>query len=211
MTQEDEMRINAVAVGQLETNCYIVSDDNTNDAIIIDPGDEPDRVLELAEGLNITHIVLTHAHFDHAGAVAEIKEATGAEIALHAEEAGAYSTVTEQAAFWGFDQGPLPEPDILLDDGDEIRFGSSVLKVLHTPGHGRGCICLLGEGLAFTGDTVFRGSVVMTDFPGGDMAELRASFRKLMGLPPETRLYPGHGPATTVAEERTGNILSSEL
>jgi hydroxyacylglutathione hydrolase len=205
------VEIKTLAVGPLETNCYIVSDEATREALIIDPGDEPDRIVDFAEGLKVRYIVLTHAHFDHAGAVPELKEATGALIALHPGERAAYFHVSEQAALWGFDAGAMPEPDVILAEGDEIKFGNASLRVLHTPGHSAGGICLLGEGAVFTGDTLFMGSVGRTDFTGGSPEQLRDSFRRLMGLPPETMVLPGHGPATTIGRERTGNILSGEV
>ncbi len=205
------MDIKTLAVGPLETNCYVVSDKTTGEAMVIDPGDEPDRIIELSEGLDVKYIVLTHAHFDHAGAVPELKEATGARIALHPADKEAYSTVTEQAAFWGFQSDPMPEPDIMLAEGDELSLGGITLRVLHTPGHSPGCICLLGGGVLFSGDTLFKGSVGRTDFPGGSIGELKASFRRLLELPPETAVLPGHGPATTIAGERSYNILSGEI
>jgi glyoxylase-like metal-dependent hydrolase (beta-lactamase superfamily II) len=205
------MDIKTLAVGPLETNCYVVSDDATGEAMVIDPGDEPDRIIELSEGLDVKYIVLTHAHFDHAGAVPELKEATGASIALHPADKKAYSIVTEQAAFWGFQSDPMPEPDILLAEGDELNLGGTTFRVLHTPGHSPGCICLVGGGVLFSGDTLFKGSVGRTDFPGGSIGELKASFRRLLELPPETAVLPGHGPATTIAGERSDNILSGEI
>jgi glyoxylase-like metal-dependent hydrolase (beta-lactamase superfamily II) len=102
----------------------------------------------------------------------------------------------------------MPEPDVILGDGDELRVGNTRLRVLHTPGHSAGGICLLGGGALFSGDTLFMGSVGRTDFTGGSMEQLKDSFRRLMGLPPETMVLPGHGPATTIGRERTGNILS---
>jgi glyoxylase-like metal-dependent hydrolase (beta-lactamase superfamily II) len=204
------VNIKTLAVGPLETNCYIVSDEDTGEALIIDPGDEPDRIMDFAEGLKVRYIVLTHAHFDHAGAVPELKEATGAEIALHPGEREAYFFVSEQAALWGFDAGAMPEPDVILGEGDELRVGNTRLRVLHTPGHSAGGICLLGGGALFSGDTLFMGSVGRTDFTGGSMEQLKDSFRRLMRLPPETMVLPGHGPATTIGRERTGNILSGE-
>ncbi len=205
------MDIKTLAVGPLETNCYVVSDEATGEAMVIDPGDEPDRIIELSGGLDVKYIVLTHAHFDHAGAVPELKEATGASIALHPADKAAYSTVTEQAAFWGFQSDPMPEPDIMLAEGDELSLGGTTLRVLHTPGHSPGCICLVGGGVLFSGDTLFKGSVGRTDLPGSSIGELKASFRRLLELPPETAVLPGHGPATTIAGERSYNILSGEI
>jgi glyoxylase-like metal-dependent hydrolase (beta-lactamase superfamily II) len=205
------MNIKTIAVGPLETNCHIVWDEASKLAMVIDPGDEPDRILDYAEGLDIKYIVLTHAHFDHAGAVPEIKQATGAAIAFHPDDTEAYRSVSEQAAFWGFQSDPMPEPDIMLTEGDMLDLGALSFKVLHTPGHSPGCICLLGEGVLFCGDTLFKGSVGRTDLPGGDMELLKASFRRLLELPPKTRVLPGHGPASTISEESRFNLFSGMI
>jgi glyoxylase-like metal-dependent hydrolase (beta-lactamase superfamily II) len=205
------MNLKTLAVGPLETNCHIVWDEATKLAMIIDPGDEPDRIFDYAEGLDIKYIVLTHAHFDHAGAVPEIKQATGAAIAFHPDDMEAYRSVSEQAAFWGFESDPMPEPDIMLTEGDMLDLGELSFKVLHTPGHSPGCICLLGEGMLFCGDTLFKGSVGRTDLPGGDMEQLKTSFRRLLELPPETRVLPGHGPASTISEESRFNLFSGMI
>ncbi len=202
------MNVKTLAVGPLESNCYIVWDDASKLAMVIDPGDEPDRIMDHAEGLDIKYIVLTHAHFDHAGAVPEIKQATGAHIAFHPADMEAYRSVSEQAAFWGFQSDPMPEPDIMLAEGDKLDIGELSFKVLHTPGHSPGGICIFGGGTLFSGDTLFKGSVGRTDLPGGDMEQLKASFRRLLELPPETRVLPGHGPASTIAEESRFNFFS---
>jgi glyoxylase-like metal-dependent hydrolase (beta-lactamase superfamily II) len=205
------MIIKTVPAGPLEANCYIVLDPATKKAMVVDPGDEPDRIEELTRDLDVLYIVLSHAHFDHVGAVAEIKKATGAKLALHEEEVQIYETARDQALFWGYELDPLPEPDLTLKEGDELRVGGLIFRVLHTPGHSPGGICLYGEGVVFTGDTLFAGSVGRTDFPGGDMGRLKASFRRLMGLPEETRVLSGHGPPSTIGEERSGNPFSMEF
>lgn len=202
------MNIKTLAVGPLETNCHIVWGETSKLAMIIDPGDEPDRIMEYAEGLDIKYIVLTHAHFDHAGAVPEIKLATGAHIAFHPADMEAYRSVSEQAAFWGFQSDPMPEPDLMLAEGDKLDIGELSFRVLHTPGHSPGGICLFGEGTLFSGDTLFKGSVGRTDLPGGDMEQLKASFRRLLELPLETRVLPGHGPESTISEESRFNFFS---
>jgi hydroxyacylglutathione hydrolase len=205
------MQIKTLAVGPLETNCYIVWDETTKEAMVVDPGDEPDRILDEAEGLNVKLIALTHAHFDHAGAVPELKEATGAAIAFHPADEAAYRSVSEQAAFWGFQSDPMPEPDVMLGEGDKLSVGALSFEVLHTPGHSPGCVCLVGEGVLFSGDTLFKGSVGRTDLAGGDMNHLKASFRRLMELPPETAVYPGHGPASTIGQELRDNFFAATL
>jgi glyoxylase-like metal-dependent hydrolase (beta-lactamase superfamily II) len=205
------VKIKTLATGPLETNCYIVWDEDTKESIVVDPGDEPDRILDEAQGLAIKHIVLTHAHWDHAGAVPELKGATGAQIAFHPSDDQAYRSVSEQAAFWGFKSDSMPEPDLMLGEGDTLDIGPLSFKVLHTPGHSPGCICLLGEGVLFSGDTLFQGSVGRTDLPGGDLEQLKASFRRLMALPPATIVYPGHGPASTIGQEQKDNFFAATL
>lgn len=206
------MLINVMAVGQLEANCYIVADEGTNEAIVIDPGDEPDRILEQCKDLAVKYIVLTHAHFDHVGAVNEIKDETGAQIVVHKYELEVYASVTEHGRAWGFNLAPLPEPDIIVTEGDKVVFGASSLTVIHTPGHTPGSMCLYAdEGVVITGDTLFAGSIGRTDFPGGSMSQMRASFRKLMGLPETTAVFSGHGSATSIGNEKIGNMFAAEF
>lgn len=205
------MTIKCIPTGQLEANCYIVADEETNIALIIDPGDEPDRILEAAQGLDVQYIVLTHGHFDHLGAVPEIKEHTGAKVAIHEDEIETYKSVAAQGAFWGFKMPEMPAPDMLLNEGDEIEIGEVTFTVIHTPGHSPGSMCLYTKGVVITGDTLFANSVGRTDFPGGSMPKLKTSFRKLMALPDDTGVLPGHGPGTTIKRERTENFFSFEV
>lgn len=203
------MIIKSLVVGQLEENCFIIGDKRTKKAIVIDPGDEPDRIMELIRdnSLDVRYIICTHAHFDHVGAVTDIKKETGARIVVHNDELELYHGARDQAIFWGYELDSLPEPDMMVKDGDEIKVGSLVFKVLHTPGHSPGSICLLGEGIVITGDTLFAGSVGRTDFYGGDTDKLRNSFERLMLLPPETRVLAGHGPNSTIGRESSGNYF----
>lgn len=204
-----EMKIEALEVGPLGANCYIVAD--RGEAIVIDPGDEPDRIMDALRGLKVKYIVLTHAHFDHAAAVPEIKAATGAKIALHEDEMLVYEAARDMAAFWGYDIAPLPPPDLLLREGSEFTVGKLLFVVLHTPGHSPGGISLYGEDVVFTGDTLFAGSIGRTDFPGGDLKKMKASFRKLLSLPDKTRVLAGHGPASTIGREKTQNMFVGEF
>jgi glyoxylase-like metal-dependent hydrolase (beta-lactamase superfamily II) len=209
--REGRMEIRTIPVGPLESNCYIVADEKTGKSIIIDPGDEPDRILEAAGDLDVHYIVLTHAHFDHVGAVKEVKDATGAEVALHEDDVEVYASVRDQAAIWGFNLDDLPSPDVLLKEGDEILFGSLSFTVIHTPGHSPGSICLYGEGVLITGDTLFAGSVGRTDFPGGSLSLLRESFRRIMTLPDSVPVLSAHGAATTIGREKAENMFSAEF
>lgn len=201
------MILKTIAVGPLESNCYVIGDENTKKGMIVDPGDEPDRIMEAVKklGLDVEYIVITHAHFDHVGAIPEVKEATGAKIALHKEDMTLYEAATDQAAFWGYQMDSLPKPDMFLGEGDEIKIGSLSFKILHTPGHSPGGICLFGEGMVVTGDTLFAGSVGRTDFHGGSERRLKESFKRLLDLPENTRVLAGHGPDSTIGTERRDN------
>ncbi|MBI5739716.1 MAG: MBL fold metallo-hydrolase [Nitrospirae bacterium] len=207
------MIIKKLVVGPLQENCYIVGDKKTKQAIVIDPGDESDRVLdEIKEhGLEVSAVVLTHAHFDHIGAAGDIKRATGAKILMHKDDVEAYALARDQAAFWGYSVDDLPQIDRFVDEGDAIEAGGLSFKVMHTPGHSQGAICLYGEGVVFSGDTIFEGSVGRTDFPGGSIEELRKSFRRLIDLPEDTKVFSGHGPDTTIGRERVENFFMNEI
>jgi glyoxylase-like metal-dependent hydrolase (beta-lactamase superfamily II) len=204
--------IKKIIVGTLENNCYLIGDEGSGEIMLIDPGDEPDRILDLVEEnrYKVKYIVFTHAHFDHVAAVTEIKEATEAQIVLHRDDMELYDNAQTQARVWGFEIDPLPKPDVMVAEGDQVEVGALRFQVLHTPGHSRGGICLFGEGVVVTGDTLFAGSVGRTDLHGGDLGQLKQSFSRLMRLPDITRVLPGHGPESTIGKEKTGNFFSSE-
>lgn len=203
------MIIRSLVVGPLEANCFIIGDEDSKKAMVVDPGDEPDRIIDIIkkDGLFVDYIICTHAHFDHVGAVPDIKGNTDAKIVIHKDELEIYRAARDMAAFWGYDIDPLPDPDQLVDEGDEIRLGTLTFKVLHTPGHSPGGISLFGEGVVITGDTLFAGSVGRTDFHGGDMNRLKQSVERLMSLPPEMEVLAGHGPNSTIGKERTENFF----
>ncbi len=201
------MIIERLELGSFAANCYIVGAESSKEGIIIDPGAEADRILKRTEdlGLAVKIVVLTHAHMDHVGAVKEVKEATGAEVAIHADDAGALQRQPPRARFDFSYPPPLP-PDRLLNGGDSIDFGDLHLAVLHTPGHSPGGICLLGDGVVFSGDTLFNFGIGRFDMPGGSGRQLMNSIHtKLMVLPDSTVVYPGHGPETTIGTERQWN------
>ncbi len=207
------MIIKSLVVGPLEVNCYIIGDEETKKAMIVDPGDEPDRIIDLIKEDSLTpvYIFCTHAHFDHVGAVPELKEDTGAKILLHKDEKEIYEAARDMAAFWGYDIPPLPEPDLFVKEGDTIEVGKLNFKVLHTPGHSPGGICLYGNGIVITGDTLFAGSVGRTDFHGGDLNKLKESFKRLLTLPENTEVLPGHGPKSTIGIEKRENFFIEEF
>lgn len=207
------MKIENIVVGALQVNCFIAYDEESREAIVVDPGDEAEKIIRLIEDrkLAVLRIVCTHAHFDHIGAVRKLKEKTGAPVIIHKGDLDIYMRANKQGALWGFQIAQPPEPDMYVHDGDEIAVGRFCFQVLHTSGHSPGGICLYGEGVIFTGDTIFAGSVGRTDFPGGSMAELRKSFSRIIALPNETRIFPGHGPLTTVKNEREDNFFVHEL
>ncbi len=201
------MILKKLVVGPLASNCYIVGSESNKEGMIIDPGDEAEVILRNVKdsGLEIRSIVLTHGHIDHIGALKEVKEATGAEVAIHADDAQALQENSVSAMFGLSYPTPLP-PDRLLKGGASIDIGDLHFQVLHTPGHSLGCICLLGEGVVFSGDTLFNYGIGRADLPGSNYSQLMNSIHtKLMTLPDNTTVYPGHGPDTTIGTERRGN------
>jgi hydroxyacylglutathione hydrolase len=202
-----------IPVGPLQANCIVVADEASKKAMIVDPGDEPDRITGIISdrGLAVEFIVFTHGHFDHMGVVSDIKDRTGARVAIHRDELELYKGARDMAAMWGHELDNPPDPDILLSDGDRLAVGELSFSVLHTPGHSPGGICLYGENIVITGDTLFKGSIGRTDFYGGDMGKMKQSFRRLMELPEDTVVLPGHGPTTTIGREKRENMFAEEF
>ncbi len=207
------MRTTRLVLGELDTNCWIVSDDSDGPAIIIDPADDAEAILDAVGERIVAMIALTHGHFDHIGAARALVERTGAPLAAH-ELDGASVTTAEGSggARFGFTT-TAPEPTVLLADGECFSAGKLGFTVLHTPGHTPGGICLLAEdgtgpAQLFSGDTLFAGSVGRTDFPGGDARALARSIaEKLATLPADTVVHPGHGADTTIERERRVNFF----
>ena len=204
------MILRALELGMLASNCYIVGSEATKEGMIIDPGAEGDVILEHTRELELDTklIVATHAHIDHVGALRAVKEATGAAFAIH--EADANEKVMQgMARMLGAitrSLSPPPKPDRLLKEGDTIEIGDLSFTVIHTPGHSPGGISIYGHGVVFTGDTLFNFGIGRTDFPGCSYETLMDSINsKLMTLPDETIVLPGHGPHTTIGIERQYN------
>jgi len=189
-------------------NCFILGCEDTREAVVIDPGDDADQILMILarEKLTVKYLINTHGHFDHVGANRRMKEVTGAKLAIHPDDVPMLSELSRSAASFGLSAENSPEPDLLLHDKDTVRFGNITLTVIHTPGHSRGGIALYTPGHLFAGDTLFAGSIGRTDLPGGDYDTLIASIkRKLLVLPDDTVVYTGHGPETTIADEKRMN------
>ncbi len=202
------MIIERLVVGMLDCNCYLAGCEDTKVGIVIDPGGDAPAVLDRIEqlGLNIKYILNTHGHIDHIAANRPVKEATGAQIAIHRDDA--QWLITDQgdyARMLGV-LSPGPPADVLLDEGDQVEFGNESLQVIHTPGHSLGGISLVGDGLVFCGDTLFAMGVGRVDLPGGSWETLMHSIKtRLFSMPDDTTVYTGHGSPTTVGREKGFN------
>ncbi len=203
------IKIEALTVGPLEVNCYVVGCDKHNLGAVIDPGDSAKRILAIIKdnGWKLTHIINTHAHFDHVGANGKVKEATGARIILHKSDLPVLTSrhTIDMANYMGVDISP--DPDDFMRDGETIEICPCIrFEVLHTPGHSPGGVCLLLGDALFSGDTLFRLSIGRSDIPGGSMDTLMVSIKtKLFPLPNELKVYPGHGEETTIGFEKANN------
>ncbi len=199
-----------LTVGLLEVNCYILGDEETKEAVVIDPGGDEDEILEVLKynKFNLKLIIDTHGHFDHVDANQPLKAATGAKIAIHEADAGMLDKPSAEAMFFTGNRLRTSQADILLKENDILTFGQYRLKVLHTPGHTPGGISLVLEDhpYVYVGDLLFAGSIGRTDFPGGSYDALITAVRtKIFPLGDNYSVYPGHGPVTTVAQERQYN------
>jgi hydroxyacylglutathione hydrolase len=204
------MKYKTVVVGPLETNCYLVYSEETRECAVVDPGADPERIfLEIAEDeLRPILVINTHGHIDHIGANKDIKDKFNVPICIHRADQAMLgkSQQLELSLFLGAKDSP--PADRFIADGDEIRIGRDILRVLHTPGHSPGSISLLGDGFLLSGDTLFFEGVGRTDLPGGSQKQLEQSIReKIMTLSDETVVLPGHGPLTTVGQERANNAF----
>jgi len=204
---DGEMWMERLIVGPLQVNCYIAADDEGK-AVVIDPGGNAERILAVIDekDLSVEHIVNTHAHFDHILGVEEVRRATDADFLIHKEEAAVLDTAKELSRSYMGYKVEFPEVGGCVEDGDAVRAGDLHFQVLFTPGHTPGGISLLVEDIVFTGDTLFAGGVGRTDLPGGSWERLMDSIRhRLLPLGDALKVYPGHGPLTTIGKERRSN------
>ncbi len=200
-----------IPVGMLQCNCYVLGDESTGEAVVIDPGDDIERVQQVLERQNLTpkYLVATHAHIDHVGGLEKLAHATGAAVLMHQADLPLYQNLATQAAWLGMRPPEIIEIDQFLREGDSIRWGTRSLQVLHTPGHSPGSLSLLMPGddqRLFSGDTLFQSSIGRTDLWGGSYDQiLRSIESKLLSLDDLTPVFPGHGPATAIGDERRFN------
>jgi hydroxyacylglutathione hydrolase len=206
-------------VGRLQCNCSILGDPETREALVLDPGDEVDRILDVLarHSLTVRAIVSTHAHIDHVGGLRKLQQVTGAPVLMHGDDLELYRNLDVQAAWLGMRAPDAAKVDQELREGDKLRWGRFEASVLHTPGHTPGSVSLYlppetrlpnapGAGRLFAGDTLFAGSIGRTDLWGGSLEQImRSIHEKLIVLPEETVVYPGHGDITTIGEERASN------
>jgi hydroxyacylglutathione hydrolase len=202
------MIVRPIVVAPLAENAYIVGSEETKECAIIDPGAEPGRILEEVDrlGLMVRFILNTHGHGDHVGGVAVVKEATGATYAIHENDLHLLTRSDPHASRVVSDFRVPPEPDMYVHDEDVIEVGEVRLRVIETPGHTQGGVCYYTDGVVFTGDTLFEGSIGRSDMPSGNGRQLILGIMgRLMVLPTETKVYPGHGPNSTIAREKMTN------
>ncbi len=202
-----EAQIITRVCGPMANNCYALVDASASVAAIIDPGIGGAAILDdLPPGVRVEMVLLTHGHFDHLADVAEVMERTGAKLGLHPADEPIARQASGTARLFGMEVAGPPAPDFALEGDQALRLGTLDIKVLHVPGHSPGGVAFVTGQTAFTGDTLFAGSIGRTDLPGGDLQQLLASIRnQLLGLPDDTVALPGHGPDTTIGRERSGN------
>jgi len=204
------MILETFPVGPLQCNCTVLGDEASGEAMVVDPGDNIPHILNLIEKhrLKLKQIVVTHGHIDHVGGALRLKKVTGAPVLLNQNDLTLLKMMSVQAAWLGVATPEVAPPDVSAEEGMSVGIAGHTASVLHTPGHTQGSICLhfAPEKLLLAGDTLFAGSIGRTDLPGGDSRQIiRSLHDRLLVLPDETRVIPGHGPETTIGEERATN------
>jgi glyoxylase-like metal-dependent hydrolase (beta-lactamase superfamily II) len=196
-----------LTVGAFQENCYLVTETDTNRCVIVDPGAEPDRIIAAIErsGAVPDAIWLTHAHLDHIGAISGLRGRFDIPVYLHPLDEPLYAMASRQAALYGLPFEQPDAPDRTLGDGDVLALGELRFTVMHAPGHAPGHVVFHGHGVALVGDCLFAGSIGRTDLPLSNPRDLAASLERIVGLPEETVVYPGHGPVTTIGTEAATN------
>jgi hydroxyacylglutathione hydrolase len=208
------VKISRVTVGPFEENCYLVVDDATRRGVLIDPGDEPDRIARMVRdsGAELEAIWLTHAHIDHIGALAAVKRQWDVPVYMHPADGPLFAAGTRQAAYYGLDFEQPDPPERPLADGGRVRVGELEFEVLHTPGHAPGLVVFHGNGVVLAGDLLFAGSIGRTDLPLSSPADMEASLARVMReLADDLIVHPGHGPSTTIGRERATNPFVNGL
>ncbi|MGI6176463.1 MAG: MBL fold metallo-hydrolase [Christensenellales bacterium] len=202
------LQVQTAAVGPIQANCYIVYQKDQAECVLIDPGGDADQLTSLLDKLGVspTYILLTHGHFDHLGAVAQLAERYGAKVAIHEAEAHALTNGRASLAdIAGVRQKKGKAADRLLQDGDVMDTAGMRIEVLHTPGHSKGSVCYLIEDCMFSGDTLFRSTIGRTDLPGSDQGEMAESLSKIRALGKDYRVFPGHMEPSMLSEEINSN------
>lgn len=201
------MKLETLVLGSLQTNCYILLEESTGEAAIIDPADQAEQILETVKqmGCTVKYIIITHAHIDHIAALDAVAIKTGAPVVIHAADQYTLNNDALNLALYFGLPAPTVKASIIVHDGDSLPLGSQTLQILHTPGHNKGSMCILCGDILIAGDTLFFESIGRVDHYGGNMQDILQSLDKLLQLPDNTKVYPGHGPATTIGHERTHN------
>jgi glyoxylase-like metal-dependent hydrolase (beta-lactamase superfamily II) len=199
--------VQGITVGPLEENCWLLADEVSGDAVLVDPGDEPEVLLAAldATGCTLRAIWLTHAHVDHVGAVAPIVRARDVPVYSHPADRFYYDGAPKMGAMYGMRIEPLPEPTGLLAEGSSVALGTNEFAVWHVPGHAPGHVAFIGAGLCISGDVLFAGSIGRTDLPLCDPRAMHQSLQRLATLAADTRVLPGHGPDTSISRELASN------
>ncbi len=198
--------VRTIVVGAIQTNCYVVKCPETGAVLVIDPGDDH---IAIEDGLSrVDTIIYTHGHFDHAGGAAGLIRRFAPQTMIHSADVEILASAAVHAGEWGFRIQQPPPPDRLLEDGDQISVGGLTFRIVHTPGHSRGSVCIAGCGLLFSGDTLFAGSIGRTDLPQSSPEEMKNTLKHIVAhFDPRLIVYPGHGPSSTMEEEKRSNAF----